>query len=227
MTAFDVAFMSVASVLGVGLIAPQTWSIVRTHNAAGVSVTGLVCSCISYAGWIAFALHLADVAMLVSLLFPFVLEAITLGLAIKWYGETTGIGSAVVWLTALLVAGLVGWSALGGLLALSIVWGYGPAVVEAWRAADVSGVSVLAWRMRAIDGLVWAAYGIGAAQIESLAYGTAAATLAAAVLVGLHPSRRPRISVDLNALTTIPPAEKLSRGAVVPTVGRARHPGCR
>ena len=79
--------MTVASVLGVGLIAPQTWRIMRTHNAAGVSVTGLVCSCISYAGWISFALHLLDIPMLVSLLLPFLLEAFTLALAVRWGGE--------------------------------------------------------------------------------------------------------------------------------------------
>ena len=112
MTPFDIAFMSVASVLGVGLIAPQTWSILRSHNAAGVSVTGLVCSCISYAGWISFALHLLDVPMLVSLLFPFVLEAVTLVLALRWRGGTGGMSTAVIWLTVLLAASLVGWSAL-------------------------------------------------------------------------------------------------------------------
>jgi len=200
MTAFDVTFMTVASVLGVGLIAPQTWRIMRTSNAAGVSVTGLVCSCISYAGWVSFALHLLDIPMLVSLLFPFVLEAVTLALAIRWGGELAGLSTCWIWLAALVVAGLIGWAALGSLLAVSIVWGYGPAVLEAWRAADISGVSVVAWRVRVVDGLAWASYGLGSDQTESLIYGTTAAGLAIGVLAGLRRARHLERPVDLYAV---------------------------
>lgn len=206
MTPFDIAFMSVASVLGVGLIAPQTWSIIRSHNAAGVSVTGLVCSCVSYAGWISFALHLLDLPMLVSLVFPFVLEAVTLVLALRWRGETGGMSAAVIWSSALLLASLVGWSTLGVLLAVSIVWGYGPAVVEAWRAKDVSGVSVLAWRVRVLDGLAWASYGLFSTQPESLVYGSAAAALAVGVLAGLGRVRTRRVPVDLHTIATSQPS---------------------
>ena len=204
MTAFDITFMTVASVLGVGLIAPQTSRILRTRNAAGVSVAGLVCSCISYIGWISFALHLLDIPMLVSLLLPFILEAITLGLAIRWGGELHGLSTCWIWLTALLVASMIGWSALGTLLAISIVWGYGPAVVEAWRAADVSGVSVVAWRVRVIDGLAWASYGLFSDQKESLIYGSAAAALACGVLSGLSRERRTSAHVDLYAIAAGP-----------------------
>lgn len=201
MTPFDITFMTVASLLGIGLIAPQALRIMRTHNAAGVSVTGLVCSCISYAGWVSFAVHLLDIPMLVSLLLPFVLETITLVLAVRWNGETGGMTIAGCWLAAVVSASLIGWPALGALLAISIVWGYGPAVVEAWRAPDVSGVSVLAWRVRVLDGLAWASYGLVTTQSESLVYGTAAASLAVGVLVGLARARHAAASADLHAPT--------------------------
>jgi hypothetical protein len=72
-------------------------------------------------------------------------------------------------------------------------------VLEAWRAPDVSGVSVVAWRIRVRDGLVWAIYGVVATQTESLIFGSTAACLAVGVLVGVSRSRQ--ATVSLHALT--------------------------
>lgn len=186
MSAIQVLCVVALTGIGLALTAPQTLLLLRGRVAAGVSIPGLISSVLSYIAWAGFAAGVHDRVFVLSLLLPGALELLTLTLSIRYRGEWHGWWVPLVWAGCLLLAVRLGLVALGALLAVSIIWEYGPPTWESWHTPDVSGVSLPAWRLRVLDGALWGGYGLLVWNVQLVIAGVSALLLALVVLAGLR-----------------------------------------
>ncbi len=153
---------------------PQLLRLVRTGNAAGLSLTALGNSGVSTVAWFGYGLHLGDPWVVTST----AVYAPTL-VVTAWYAWRAGADRSTPWLplawTALLLAGLaIEASTLVPAFALvlggSTLWLVGPAVLTAWTSEDISGIAPGTWWVLLGEGVIFLAYGLMAGVFATVVY---------------------------------------------------------
>lgn len=178
--------------LALALILPQLVRIARHRDATGISVGGLLSGTISFAAWLAYYLHLDETAAVVAMAGGGTAYLATTALAARFGGDRRGLAVPLV-LTAVLAGAITlgGWDGLALALVTTVLWAYVPAVVSAWTAPTITGLSPLTWSLAAAYGAVWSVFGLDRTSVAITLNGILNLVLALGVLAAII-ARRPR-----------------------------------
>ena len=154
-------FSTFGTVCGLLLVIPQITKTLRTKNAAGVSLGGLIASFVSWFAWVPYTLSTGDLRGTFGLVIPGAIQGVAVFVAWRHGADRTSLSAAP--LMVLLVGGaflLGGWPLHMLALGTTTLWAYLPALVSAARAADISGISLGAWRVSTVYGVCWFVFGL-------------------------------------------------------------------
>jgi uncharacterized protein with PQ loop repeat len=177
----------VAVVLGLTQPVPQVVRVVRAGSIAGLSGPTTWLGFVINVGWLAYGWAQGLLPVLV-LSIAYVVGYGTIGALLVRHGNRSGLlaaGGAAAAGSLLVV--MLGWTALGTVLALAVGFQFLPQVLLAWRSTDLSGLAPGTYVVAALDGVVWGGYGLVVADGPLMLYGVVMCTVAVAVLV---PCRR-------------------------------------
>jgi uncharacterized protein with PQ loop repeat len=166
---------------------PQAIRALRTRDVTGLSLLAAMAGACTVLAWCAYTLAIGDLPAFGSSVGPLAAWLVVLAVmcsvgirgARRCVAAIVALALAVVMLLALLGRDVVGW--IGVLASIgSIGWAL-PQLWTALRRSDLSGVSVLAFGLIALESLGWLAY---AALTQTPAYvpGSAVQLVAAAVI---------------------------------------------
>lgn len=176
-----------AVVLALTQPVPQIVRLLRTRSTAGVSGPTAWLGLAINTGWMAYGFGQGLPPVIVLSLTYVIGYAIIATLLVQG-GNRRGIGAAAgagVGLAG--VATVLGWTALGTVLALTVAVQFLPQVVEAWRSDDLTALAPGTYLVCGLDGLVWGGYGAVVADLPLVLYGVVMVGVAVLVLV---PRRR-------------------------------------
>jgi uncharacterized protein with PQ loop repeat len=152
-------------------VVPQTVRMVRVRSTAGVSPTWAMLGAVSTAVWTAYTAArglwwatVADALACVSYLSSVVVLA--------RHGIGPRLGAGALWL-ALFAAGhlVAGLDGVGTVLAFAFVVQVAPAIITAYRSADLLGASLLTWCLTLTEGALWFVYGWALDDLAVVAFG--------------------------------------------------------
>jgi len=192
-TTIATAFSTIGTICGLLLVFPQIVKTLRTKNAAGVSLDGLVASLISWFAWVPYTLSTGDLRGTFGLVIPGTVQGFAVLLAWRHGADRTSLFAAP--LMVLLVGGaflLGGWPLYLLALGTTTLWAYLPAIFSAARSADISGISLGAWRVSTLCGVCWFMFGLLSGANGFVYTGSMNFLLSAAMLVVVALRSRPR-----------------------------------
>ncbi len=178
-----------ATVLGSGMAFPQARKIARTGRVEGVSAAWAGVSAALNTWWLIYGISEGVWAVV-----PVSALSLTLYLAIGAlivrHAGRSSLGAMVggalalgaVPLPFLLVGG---WQIAGTVVGLCYGLQLLPAVIEAYRSRDVSGVSVGTWVIALVEAGLWLVYGLAVGDPALIAGGASGVGMAALILVRL------------------------------------------
>lgn len=179
-----------ANVLGAAMSLPQVVRLLRTRQVSGVSPAWAALSVVSNVWWLAYGVGVGSWAI-VPVAVVSVLGYTAIVAALAAFGGGGSARVAVV-VPVLAVAGLPavglwlgGWAAAGVVLGALYAVQLAPAVLGAYRAADLRGVSAGTWACAWLEAALWGVYGIAAGDAGLLALAVAGLAMSSLVLVRL------------------------------------------
>lgn len=182
---------TVAVALGFSL--PQLVRLTRGY-AAGVSSSAMTNSAISFLAWTLYAVWIRDLWLVVSSAVGLPGAAATAVAAVRADGDRSGLRLPGLWVLTLLAATVAECSGTAPVLSLvigtSVLWCVTPALLRAWRSADVSGIAVGSWVVLAGEGLLFLGYGWEQALTAPSIYGIVCLIGAGGVLARVTLRRR-------------------------------------
>jgi uncharacterized protein with PQ loop repeat len=180
----------VAVVLALTQPVPQVVRVVRAGSIAGLSGPTTWLGFVINVGWLAYGWAQGLLPVLV-LSIAYVVGYGTIGALLVRHGNRSGLlaaGGAAAAGSLLVV--MLGWTALGTVLALAVGFQFLPQVLLAWHSTDLSGLAPGTYVVAALDGVVWGGYGLAVADGPLMLYGVVMCTVAVAVLVPCRRWRR-------------------------------------
>lgn len=187
-----------ANVLGAAMAVPQAGKLLRSRHVAGVSPGWAGMSAAVNAWWGVYGIGVREWSI-VPVSFVAVMAYLVIAVAVVRFGTTAPRAVLVPMAARVVAVGVVpvvalvvgGWVTAG--IALGALYGVQlcPAVVEVYRAADVSGVSVATWAMALAEALLWGVYGIARLDIGLMTLAATGTIMSSVVLARLF-VRRPR-----------------------------------
>jgi uncharacterized protein with PQ loop repeat len=179
--------------VGVGFSVPQLVRLTRGH-AAGVSPSALTNSAISFLAWTLYAAWIRDVWLLASSAVGLPGAAATAVVAVRADGDRSWLRLPGLWVLTLLAATFAECTGTTSVLPLvigtSVLWCVAPALLRAWRSADVSGIAVGSWLVLAGEGALFLGYGWQQQLVAPSVYGVVCLAGAGGVLARLGMRRR-------------------------------------
>lgn len=190
-----------ANVLGALMALPQAWRLARSGRVEGVSVVWAAVSVGVNGWWIGYALAVDALAII-----PVSVLSVLLYGSIAAMFMRTRRGAARVMAAlsvAIAVPGLAlavgGWHVLGITVGLAYGAQLMPAVAEAYRTHDLSGVAPATWTMAVAEGAMWTGYAVLVRDAAIAVGGTAGMVFGGLILVRLwsteHLGRRGQLSL--------------------------------
>jgi uncharacterized protein with PQ loop repeat len=148
-------------VLGLVRAIPQFVILLRAREAFGVSVDTAATSAICSFGWVAYGVLTGQFYFsLASALTGFIFTLIAL-FALRFGRRITELKVAPIWLTVLLLAGVVaGKNGLGLVLAVSVLVANLPQLWLAYKESNLTDLSLGTWSISTIEGLIWLSYAL-------------------------------------------------------------------
>ncbi|MEM9746432.1 MAG: hypothetical protein AAF945_07040 [Actinomycetota bacterium] len=188
-----------ANVLGGAMALPQAIKTLRTGRTEGVSTVWIGLSVGVNLWWVAYGLGVDDIGIVpVGAISVTAYSLIGLGVAralpssarsrpvAQMVASAVAVGSVPAF--ALWVGG---WPVAGVILGLLYGVQLSPAVVTAYRSADVSGMSASTWIIALVEAVLWGVYGLVRADSGLLALAATGIVMSVLVLARLT-ARRPR-----------------------------------
>lgn len=172
----------VATTIAVCGVVPQLRRLIRTGDAAGVSLLAATVGAATETGWVLYSVQVGlwsavpESALMV-------VTNIALAMTVVRTGTPIGrsLRAAIAWLVVIAIVTIAGGMvALGALLPLAYAGQVAPAIWCAYRTWSPSGVASATWVLIGLESALWAAYGVahGDLAITMLAgVGLAAAAL--------------------------------------------------
>lgn len=196
----------IANVMGAGMVLAQVLRIRRTRSASGVSATWIGVGLALNSWWFAYGSAQGLWGLVPVSAGSFVFYTV---MAIQLRRLTFGasdrplvVGLVATWLVPAgsLVAG--GWAGAG--LAVGLAYGvqFSPAVLGAFRTADVRGISTATWAMAFIEAAIWIVYGAVVHDAAVLIGGIGGSLMAGAILIRVGLGRRVADEAAAPALAT-------------------------
>jgi uncharacterized protein with PQ loop repeat len=178
---------TLATAAGVALVVPQIIKTLRTKQASGVSLGGLIASFFSWYLWVPYTLSTGDLRGTIGLVVPGAVQGVAVLVAFKYKADRTGLLAPVV-MVAVVASTLVfgGWGPYMAVLGTTTIWAYAPSIVSAARSKDISGISLGAWWMTVLYGVSWVGFGLISGAGGLVYTGSMNAGLALVVLLVVH-----------------------------------------
>lgn len=179
-----------ANVLGAAMSLPQVVRLLRTRQVSGVSPAWAALSVVTNLWWLAYGVGVGSWAI-VPVAAVSVLGYTAILAALAAFGGLvsgrTGVLVPVLAVAGLPALGLVlgGWAAAGVVLGALYAVQLAPAVLGAYRAADLRGVSGGTWGIAWLEAALWGVYGIAAGDAGLLALAVAGLAMSSLVLARL------------------------------------------
>ena len=191
MSVVEVVSALVATTLSGVMMLPQVVRLVRTRAPAGVSATWLGFGVVLNSGWVAYCVEMGLWLVLPLQVSLVAQQAVALRVLLPL--DRAQQRPALIWAGALAVVCAVvfasaGWMVLGVVLGVSYGVQLGPAVVRAWRASDLSGVSPTTWGLSGAESAVWGVFGWAVADGPILVYAVSGVLASVLILVRLGTS---------------------------------------
>jgi uncharacterized protein with PQ loop repeat len=195
MSTLAVLMGSCAVALAVAISVPQLLRLLRTGQVGGVSLAASANSTISFAAWTVYALSVDDVWLLASSAVGVPGQALTTWLAFRRGASRSRLWMPVTWIAILMAAAATDRTLdthlAAGVVGASVLWYLTPALVEAWRSPDVSGIAAGSWWVLTAEGAVFLAYGSLTGEPAMSLYGLVCLVGSAAMLARLAIGPRP------------------------------------
>jgi uncharacterized protein with PQ loop repeat len=149
------------TILGSLRAMPQLVRLLRAREAFGVSVDTAATSAIVSFSWVVYAVLTDQFYFgLASGLTGLIFALITL-FALRFGRQVKELKVAPIWLTVLLLAGVVaGKNGLGLVLAISVLIANTPQVWLAYKESNLIDLSLGTWLISTIEGLIWLTYSL-------------------------------------------------------------------
>lgn len=156
-----VSLFSLAGTLaGICLVIPQIVKTLRTRQAAGVSLGGLIASFFSWYLWVPYTLSTGDLRGTLGLAIPGAIQGVAVVVALKYRADRSGMLAPVLLVSMVAAAYLLGgWGLYLTALGTTTIWAYAPSILSAARSADISGISLGAWWVTVGYGVCWGVFG--------------------------------------------------------------------
>lgn len=202
MSAVELLVTVAFAVLTVAIVIPQAWRLYRTRDAAGVSVAGLFNGSVGYCAWVGYltyqqhwlamsATALAAVVWIGTAAYAATKQGITRPAVISTVGYGATLGTLA----------MIDVTLFGIVLSLGAVWSGIPSVHAAWRAEQISGISVGTWSLYIAESLSWLAWALVEKDFVVGLYGVLATgvglAVVAAVVVRVEARRHPALVAAL------------------------------
>lgn len=186
MSPVEVLTTTAFAVLTVAIVVPQAVRLCRTRDAAGLSVAGLLNGSVGYLAWVAYLTYQQHwLAMASTTLAAVVWIATATYVAIKQDIARSAITSTAGYATTLAGLALIDVTAFGIVLSLGAVWSGIPSVAQAWRAEQISGISVGTWSLYIAESLAWLAWAVVEQDFIVGLYGVLATAVGMAVIAAV------------------------------------------
>lgn len=174
------------TVLTAGLVLPQAHRLWVTRDPSGISVAGLLNGAVGYTAWVIYLGWQQDWVPAAATGFAWLVWVGTTWYVVKAVGTSRGsIAMMCGYFVMLSTAALVDLRVFGIVLSLGAVYSAFPAVVEAWRAEHIRGVSVGTWALYVAESLSWLAWALVVHDFVLGLYGLLAALMGMLVLAAL------------------------------------------
>lgn len=186
MSALELLVTVAFAVLTVAIVIPQAWRLYRTRDAAGISVAGLLNGSVGYTAWVAYlSVQQHWLAMSATAVAGVVWVATAAYVGAKQGLTRNAVVSTVGYATVLSSLAMIDVTVFGVALSLGAVWSGIPSVHAAWRAEQISGISVGTWGLYIGESLSWLAWALVEKDFVVGLYGVLATGVGAAVLAAV------------------------------------------
>jgi uncharacterized protein with PQ loop repeat len=146
--------------------------LLRTRQAAGVSVDSAATSAIVSFGWAAYGVLSNQPYVSFATGSSGIVFALITMLAVQFGRQVKEFRSAPLWLVVLLLAGSVaGTAGLGLTLPISVLAANIPQLWVAYYERDLTDLSLGTWLLSMTDGLVWGVYAIIQGDLAIVVFG--------------------------------------------------------
>lgn len=178
--------LTLFTTLTIAIVIPQAMRLWTTRDPSGLSLAGLLNGTVGYTAWVAY----------LSVQHQWVAATATAIAGVVWFGMAAYVTARIGLTRAALVSTAAYALTLGGLasvstpafgiaLSLGAVWSGLPSVAEAWRAQQISGISVGTWGLYVAESLAWLAWAVMENDFIVGLYGALAALIGVAVLAAV------------------------------------------
>jgi len=211
-------FSTIGTLCGILLVTPQIVKTLRTKNAAGVSLGGLTASLTAWFAWVPYTLSTGDLRGTFGLVIPGSIQGVAVLIAWRHGADRTSLSAAP--LMVFLVGGaflLGGWPLYMLALGTTTLWVYFPAILSAARSADISGISLGAWRVSTLYGVCWFMFGLLSGANVFVYTGSMNFLLSTAMLVVVALRSRP---AQVLYSSTLDPTRVSAPAQHVPAISR-------
>lgn len=189
-----VVVVAVANILGATMALPQAMRLLRTRDTAGISALWVGFGATANVWWVGYGSAVGNVGVVpvaaFSALIYFLIAALLLqfGHDPRRLGELSKAMAAMTVLPLLALLGS-GWPAVGVLLGLLYGLQLLPAVLSAYRSAEISGVSATTWLFAWVEALLFGLYGWAVGDAGLIVLAACGLAGASAILLRLVPGR--------------------------------------
>lgn len=174
------------AVLTVAIVIPQALRLYRTRDAAGLSVAGLLNGSVGYTAWVAYlSVQQHWLAMAATAAAGVVWVATAAYVATKQGLTRSAVTSTAGYAATLATLAAIDLTVFGIALSLGAVWSGIPSVHTAWRAEQISGISVGTWGLYIAESLSWLAWAVVEGDFVVGLYGVLATAVGVAVLAAV------------------------------------------
>ncbi|MEZ5256290.1 MAG: hypothetical protein R2705_05215 [Ilumatobacteraceae bacterium] len=187
-----------ANVIGAGMAVPQAVRLVRTRRVDGVSRAWAAMSVTVNGWWIAYGIGARSWGVLpVTLVSVAAYFVVVTGLhrfdpsSRRRTVRETVAPAFVLGLLPIVALRIGGWPAVGVTLGTVYAVQLLPAVVTAYRSADVSGIAAGTWVLAWIEAALWGVYGLPRADVGMLSLAVTGTVMSSLVIARLA-WKRPR-----------------------------------
>jgi uncharacterized protein with PQ loop repeat len=190
------------AVLTVAIVIPQAVRLIKTRDANGLSVAGLFNGTVGYVAWVAYlSVQEHWIAMAATAVAAVVWAATAAYVAAKQGITRPAVTSTAGYATTLATLAMIDLTVFGVVLSLGAVWSGIPSVHTAWRAEQISGISVSTWVVYIAESLSWLAWALVEKDFVVGLYGVLATgvglAIIAAVIVRVEARQHPELVAAL------------------------------
>jgi len=192
-------------------VIPQTARMIRTRSTAGVSPVWAMLGAVSTGVWTAYTaargLWWATAADALACL-----SYVSAVVVLARHGVGPRLTAGALWLAVFVISYLAAdLAGVGIVLAFAFIVQVAPSIWTAYRSGDLSGASIVTWRLTLAEGVLWFSYGWMKGDAAVVAFGLFAAIASVLMIsrISRYATNQTRVPCSRAALTKRPERRSL------------------